>query len=887
MGVLYLNSFSIGSLIAVIFFGFISLFLLTVKNKSKATLHLGIGYAMMAVFNIGYLISSSIYHPLAAYHRWITVFMILLLEIHVDVFFFYYPSPRALKAARFFLITWYIMTFVVSGIFFAVTLMSAKVYIFQGHYWDFDADAISKIIGLLILLNIIIGVILASWRASTSPGRERKVLLMMAATYLFATTIPAITNTLSRDGILTRELFQNTWVIFNVLGFFIMAVLYINNARERISFMGKLIGISGVTILVMLQFLSHFSLTERDEAFDDIYRNTTALAVQRGNLDSLGSYFLAFQPDKGEWANGKGAEKIAYLSLKEELIHTYIHHKISRLKSSSLQSGLKDVLQQGGRHFDGYRYSLKALADALPEDGKDALVILLKSIEGLSKRVEYHRVKIQHLHDDGFRESLTRYLEKKDTIFEYFKTALRDHLTQSKSEGNVLKKEILAYLAPMNPPGRRLYRAFDGGLDHYVSYMQVDETAGKIYEVGYDYIGYRTYLHPSVLNIVILLLVMMVVVRYGYQYFFANILINPLGNLAKGVRKVNKGDLDVFIPVEIEDEIGYVTTSFNNMVASIKHMVETATVNSSEVKRVSSDLNQSSAKLSDIARELTAIVEETAAAYEEMSSSFETNLEDVKAQFTSLDQIKGDISMINENSNELAGRITRLTESFNLAVGKVEIGEKTMKKSVTAIEEMAVYLKNIEETVNSINEVADKINLLALNAAIEAARAGEAGRGFSVVADEVNKLADQTAELVKGIQATISVHTGRMTEELAHISGASGVFLEIMDKLLETKGVLNETIDFNENLGRMNDDIGTKIGMLSEISGGIYNFSMEQKHVVQELTTAINSINEISVNTLDNANMVSSYARIVDMSANELADNIDAFKKLDQTEEES
>ena len=96
-----------------------------------------------------------------------------------------------------------------------------------------------------------------------------------------------------------------------------------------------------------------------------------------------------------------------------------------------------------------------------------------------------------------------------------------------------------------------------------------------------------------------------------------------------------------------------------------------------------------------------------------------------------------------------------------------------MSKSAKVIEGLAGYLRDIDGTINAINDVADKINLLALNAAIEAARAGEAGRGFSVVADEVNKLADQTTDLVEGILSTITEkQTNRISSELSYISSA-------------------------------------------------------------------------------------------------------------------
>jgi methyl-accepting chemotaxis protein len=382
-------------------------------------------------------------------------------------------------------------------------------------------------------------------------------------------------------------------------------------------------------------------------------------------------------------------------------------------------------------------------------------------------------------------------------------------------------------------------------------------------------------MHPAVLRMIIMLGIFVVVIRFGLQFFFAGILIAPLRKLSKAVREVISGNLEVQIDIKTQDEIGYITSSFNNMVESLRTMVETIGNSSVEVKNVSTDMNSASTELADIARELTAIVEETASAYEEMSSAFDSNLNDVKYQLESSDTVKDDISRINVSSGELNERIGKLTERINEAVGQIQSGEQTIDKSLNAIEDMARYIASIDEAIGAVSEVADKINLLALNAAIEASRAGEHGKGFAVVADEINKLADQTSDLVKGIQETISEHTQRISGEIGYISKTSDIFEEVLKKIMDTKGVMQDAIEFTRNLISMNSQIQQNMAKHGEISNNIYDYSIQQKEIVDELTRAINNINEITQKTLESADLVKGYSNIIDMSANELAHNLE------------
>ncbi|HQL84171.1 MAG TPA: methyl-accepting chemotaxis protein, partial [Spirochaetota bacterium] len=471
--------------------------------------------------------------------------------------------------------------------------------------------------------------------------------------YLVGTIVPAVLNTMSRDGLVDREVFNNSWVIINLTGFFLLTITYLNNAKDRYSFIGKIIGIALVTFLIMLQFSSYLSLQERNEAFDEIYRKEAAMVFKGDAMTESSRYYFTYSVKKDDMVKSEGIDPVELPSLKYEMANAYYYEKLGSLLENDSRDEMKKVLGGSHEYFGGYREALLSLLEAIPDGAPDAGERLDAAIAALNKTAYYHTSKLRQVPEEGFRASMEAYLSKENKGFETFAAAIKRHLAATTSEDRILKNEVLLFLTQLQKPGTRSFRAAAGG-EHYVSYIAVDGRAGLVREAGFPYVQYRKFMHSSVLKLIVLLGVFLLMVRYGFQLFFRGVLITPLRNLSRGVRAVNEGDLNTVVPVKMEDEIGYVTNSFNRMVTTIRGMVESITTNSKEIKIVSGDLNGASLHLADIARELTSIVEEAAAAYEEMSSSFETSLDSIRTQQDNTESVRLEISNISESSGQLS-----------------------------------------------------------------------------------------------------------------------------------------------------------------------------------------------------------------------------------------
>lgn len=345
------------------------------------------------------------------------------------------------------------------------------------------------------------------------------------------------------------------------------------------------------------------------------------------------------------------------------------------------------------------------------------------------------------------------------------------------------------------------------------------------------------------------------------------------------LHNVGQGDLAAFTKkIAIADELSEINIAVYDMKENLRKMVELIQLSSMDLNQTSKNMKISSAKFSEASRDLTAIIEETSSAYEQMSSSFEMIVNTIKLQVEQATTVNNEIVNINTSSTNLTQQVNELTGTFNEAIGGVEKGKETIERSVAAITDISRYLETVETTVSTISDVADQINLLALNAAIEAARAGEHGRGFAVVADEVNKLADQTASLVKGIRSTIEQYATKIKNEIQFINQTAEIFELVRQKMLGTQTVLNTTNQFTKDLTIQNMSILEKIEKLLQLSNEIYNTSDEQQITIDELTKAITSINEVAAHTAEGSSAIQSLSEKLEENASRLLENIAYFK---------
>jgi methyl-accepting chemotaxis protein len=232
-------------------------------------------------------------------------------------------------------------------------------------------------------------------------------------------------------------------------------------------------------------------------------------------------------------------------------------------------------------------------------------------------------------------------------------------------------------------------------------------------------------------------------------------------------------------------------------------------------------------------------VDESSSAVEEIAKNIESLENLIADQAASVTEASASIEEMVGNIGSVTRSIDKMADQFGELLSAAEDGRKTQATSRTNIEQISARSEALLEANKAIAAIASKTNLLAMNAAIEAAHAGDAGRGFSVVADEIRHLAETSAEQSKTIRGELAQVQKSIEEVVASSKNAEESFARVSERIGETDALVREVqqamAEQKEGSAQVLEALRSMNEITSEVRSGSQEMSAGNKTVLDEI----------------------------------------------------
>jgi methyl-accepting chemotaxis protein len=353
--------------------------------------------------------------------------------------------------------------------------------------------------------------------------------------------------------------------------------------------------------------------------------------------------------------------------------------------------------------------------------------------------------------------------------------------------------------------GEGIYKKPDGAR-HILYYKRIPNSPGWTLGLSLP-VKESDAIVDSLNALMLTLLVLGLLFAVFLSFFSTRAISKSLSHAVKSFEDLSQGEADLTVQFEIKrrDEVGALLSGFNVFMKKLREIMSAMKSSQSDLAGISKELEDSVIGTnSSIERisEKTQTIESQAMAQEESVGQSSSAVEEIAKNIESLDEIiteqAASVTEASASIEQMVGNIGSIKESSDLMAKQFNelsiVAEEGKNIQALAMEKIGAILdrsKTLLEANEVISGIASQTNLLAMNAAIEAAHAGDAGKGFSVVADEIRRLAETSSDQSRAIGDELKQVEEAIAEVVSASKESETAFERVNQRIHETETIVH------------------------------------------------------------------------------------------------
>ena len=324
----------------------------------------------------------------------------------------------------------------------------------------------------------------------------------------------------------------------------------------------------------------------------------------------------------------------------------------------------------------------------------------------------------------------------------------------------------------------------------------------------------------------------------------------PTRELKKLLISAGQGNFTKSATYDSKDELGEVMRSYNQMAAEVRELLKTVQKSASSVDDSNLRLQNASEKTTEAAIHISNDATDLTRSTERSAEQLMMNTAAIQEIFTGIEYIAEKVQLIDKSMKKTENEANEGVQFVLEHKEKMNEIELAVKKTNDKMLDLANNTKEIGQVIQIINSIAEQTTLLALNAAIEAARAGEYGKGFSVVASEVRKLADQSVQSTKVIENIIQQIQNDSTMSIEYMVQAIQSVHVGFETTIQSATRFEQIVSSVNGIGPQIEEVSTTINQIKQNTKDVADNSTELSHLFDHNADRIKQVSSSTVEQL-------------------------------------